>query len=906
MYERAQVENMSSSHSRALTVGRRGALVAMLVVAVAVLPFTGPVAAGDGAAPQVVRVVERVLNPQDRQAKGVRELRERHPQYPVQSWSGIQVEGAGASASLAMGMAANNGPDLFSSEVRHAVSQGLAYPLSEWIGRDGIRADGSPKRRPDGSDDLNGRIDADEAKWDGWMRLPAAMRQAGTIDGQPWGLPRGKGNFVGILFSRSRLAKAGLDPMEPPGDWEEFIRWCRLVYNHDLGSPAVALPSYSFVAWPFMATTGESVIVQERTSPTSGRVYTFNEQEQEQELRAPDTGEDLSGAAVRWRTNVAGEGSLALARFYHRLRWAPWLVDPETGEPVELSEEEVAAGSVEVEGRVVSFEPGEVITGCVMQPSNWLVVERLGRDLALYALFGRDLTAFSWAVDPADLGMMPFPGMTRDQKPVLQNSIEYTIMGKDVARRGGGNEASRKAYRDFLWELMWRRSGDESADEDIRRRVAAGQARFLNPHDLRRLGFGDYVRECPPDYQRLWERIDGGEIELVLEPFMGRWYLFRGFWEREVLDLILRPTGRDFDYKAALKALQRDSERGLMFDRPQEEIDQHRPVARGIAMVLAILVGGCLVLFARSMLRRRPSHVGVYGGYLPWALLAAAVVLVGMWSYYPLLRGTLMAFQDYKVGGGAPFVGLDNFIHVFLDPNFYHYLLTTLEFVIWSMVLSFLTPIVLALMLTEAPWGQMFLRTLFFLPQVTSGLVVTLMWKEMFDGTAAGTINRVCMTLFGWLGFQPVDWLGNPATVMICVILPGVWAGAGITSMIYQAALKSVPDDLYDAAGIDGGGILLKIRYISLPTIMPLILINLVGAFIGTFQGMASIFLLTFGGPGKETMVLGMAIWQEAYVNLRFSIATSYACILGTALIAFTYLQMRILNRVDFRRAGEV
>ena len=264
-----------------------------------------------------------------------------------------------------------------------------------------------------------------------------------------------------------------------------------------------------------------------------------------------------------------------------------------------------------------------------------------------------------------------------------------------------------------------------------------------------------------------------------------------------------------------------------------------------------------------------------------------------------------MAFQNYQVGGAAPFVGLDNFIRVFLDPNFYHYLVTTLEFVFWSMVLSFLTPIVLAFMLTEAPWARMFLRTLFFLPQVTSGLVVTLMWKEMFDGTAAGTINRVCGALFGWLGFEPVDWLGNPATVMICVILPGVWAGAGITSMIYQAALKSVPDDLYDAAGIDGGGLVMKIRYVALPTILPLVLINFVGAFIATFQGMASIFLLTFGGPGKETMVMGMVIWQEAYVNLRFSIATSYACILGTALIAFTFLQMRILNRVDFRRAEE-
>ena len=89
----------------------------------------------------------------------------------------------------------------------------------------------------------------------------------------------------------------------------------------------------------------------------------------------------------------------------------------------------------------------------------------------------------------------------------------------------------------------------------------------------------------------------------------------------------------------------------------------------------------------------------------------------------------------------------------------------------------------------------------------------------------------------------------------------------------------------------------------TIPTILPLVIINFVGAFIGTFQSMGSIFLLTFGGPGKETMVMSMAIWQEAYVNLRFSLATSYAWILGSILIGFTFLQLRVLRRVDFRRA---
>jgi multiple sugar transport system permease protein len=188
---------------------------------------------------------------------------------------------------------------------------------------------------------------------------------------------------------------------------------------------------------------------------------------------------------------------------------------------------------------------------------------------------------------------------------------------------------------------------------------------------------------------------------------------------------------------------------------------------------------------------------------------------------------------------------------------------------------------------------------------MTSALVVTLMWKEMFMGGAQGTINQFLGRVWGLFGqtFVPVDWLGDPQTVMACVILPGVWASAGIGSLIYLAALKSVPEDLYEAASLDGAGMRRKFWHITLPTILPLVLINFVGAFIATFQTMGNIFLLTFGGPGKETMVMSMAIWQEAYVNLRFSIATSYAWILGGILIGFMVLQLRLLRQVDFRQA---
>jgi multiple sugar transport system permease protein len=888
---------------------RMPALLQTVMAAFVTLAVGGTSAgvAAESAAPQYDVTITSRYNTQNRQPRNLREFFQEHPNVHLKQWDGIRMPAEGARASLAMAMAANIGPDIFETDIRQAVSQGLAYPLTEWIGQDGILADGTPKLKDDGTPDLNGQIDADEATWDGWMKIKPLYRQVVTVDGKPYALPNRGGTYVGILFSYRVLRKAGLDPAHPPQTYEEFIYWARKLYQPETKAFGVELTPASWAFAPWVATTGSSIVVQDRKSPTTGKVYTFNEQDTN--LIAPDTGEDLSGVKPTWRCNVASPECTAAVAFYHRLRWQPWMIDPRTGEPIELTEQDVRNGSVTVDGETIEFTPEQVVEGCIGVTNVSLrdTLRRLGRDLGMYPLWAGDMTEFeALGVQPSDLGMMPFPGRTEEQRPVLQASNSFFMIGKDVLRRGGDTDEEKKQYRDIVWNIMTIICSVEGNDENIRRKVAAGQAKFLNPRALKRLGFEDYLREIPVEYLQMWERIESGEILEVVEPFMGKWLQFRDFYQREVIDLVLRPSGRDFDYVKALKDLERDANSGIMFERPRSVLDEYRPRARVIAALVAGVLLVFLILIVRDQLRRTASLAGVYKGILPWAMLLPAVASILVWRYYPLLRGLLMAFQDYKIVGKSPFVGLDNFISIALDPNFYHYILTTFEFVLWNLVLAFFTPIILAVLLTEVPRLKVFFRTLFFLPQMTSGLVVTLMWKEMFAGTATGTINRVLATMAGWFNipFTPVDWLGNPSVVMACVIIPGVWASAGISSLIYLAALKSVPDELYEAASIDGAGIVRRGWHIMLPTILPLILINFVGAFIATFQSMASIFLLTFGGPGKETMVMGMAIWQEAYVNLRFSLATSYAWILGSILIGFTYLQLRILRRVDFRRAG--
>jgi len=259
-----------------------------------------------------------------------------------------------------------------------------------------------------------------------------------------------------------------------------------------------------------------------------------------------------------------------------------------------------------------------------------------------------------------------------------------------------------------------------------------------------------------------------------------------------------------------------------------------------------------------------------------------------------------MAFQDYKIVGETRWAGLDNFILVATDAGFWAAWGRTLRYVGLTLLLGFLTPVLLALMLAEIPRGKVFFRTVYFLPHLTSAMVIALLWKLMYDPTENGMLNRI---LLGF-GASRQTWLQDPGLAMVCCILPGVWAGAGMASLIYVAALQSLPPDYYEAAALDGAGIFSRFRHVTLPQLLPLMVINFVGAFIAAFQGMGSIFLLTFGGPGDATNVLSLAIWKEAYNNLRFSTATTMAWFLGVALIGFTYLQIRILRKVEFRRAA--
>ena len=687
---------------------------------------------------------------------------------------------------------------------------------------------------------------------DEWVAPPAEPAdlwdRVRCVDGHVWALAQPKAAYYGIVYRKDFVRLAGMDPEAPPKTWGEFREWCRRLTVH--GRKAFAIENRPWGFLPWVQSAGGDVIRETRPTPLPSSL-------------TPLPSSPFPLPSSPYEACFDSDAAVAAAEFLQTL---------------------VADGSVRALPTLsLADEVGALFAN--------------GEIAAVFG--GEDLvTRLTETLDfPADeIGLMPFPAAENGGVRVLQAHRHFYAMSESVAHRS-------KEERDMVWKCLSALASGELADEDVRRNVAAGRAMWCRASDLERLGFTAERDALPKAIREMYDDLECGRIKAVTEPWVGFWQAASDLMQRRFLGLLLSDAGANLDCRAALHAITVDANRGLMFDGDKSKIDRHRPLARIILGLVAILV----LVFIALRIRNSKSKASALDTGLrtpdfrlvPWLFLLPAVLSILVWSYYPLVKGAVMAFQDYRIVGESVWIGLDNFIRVASDAGFWKAWGRTFEYVAITLALGFTAPIVLAIMLCEIPRGRILYRFMYFLPHLTSALVVTLLWKLMFDPTENGILNRVLATF----GVERHSWLLDPAWAMTCCIIPGVWAGAGISSLIYIAALSSLPQEYYEAAAIDGAGFFQRLRHVTLPQLAPLMVINFVGAFIAAFQGMGSIFLLTFGGPGDATQVLSLQIWKEAYNNLRFSTATSMAWFLGMALIGFTYLQIRFLRRVEFRRS---
>lgn len=448
--------------------------------------------------------------------------------------------------------------------------------------------------------------------------------------------------------------------------------------------------------------------------------------------------------------------------------------------------------------------------------------------------------------------------------------------------------------------------------------VENGYAQFTQPEMLKEFGYTEYLRLIPEEWQNAFrESVKYGHPE----PYgkncqqVYRWItkpLGQILNDEEIIAAINRGDD-DAARKKIKKILQKGVETAnekMLGIISEEELKFRRLIAFIVTTVIAVVFTTVFVYIWKIFSPPADDPVLSKGKWqfrkykIAYLCLLPAVITIAVWRYYPLIRGVFMAFEDYRVTGyGGGFVGLDNFAHVLFDDEFWYAMWVAIKYSILFILFGFTTPIILAILLQEVPKGKILYRTLYYLPAVVTGLVVIFLWKSFYQPD--GLLNQ----LLGYIGIESrKNWLNDPEWALIACLIPTVWAGMGPGCLIYLAALKTVPDELYEAANIDGAGIWQKIVHITLPSIKGLILINFIGVFIATFQSSSSFILAMTGGgpytPYGQTEVIGLHIFYKAFFYLKFGMATAMAWILGLMLIGFTMIQLKRLRHMEFRTAS--
>jgi len=278
-----------------------------------------------------------------------------------------------------------------------------------------------------------------------------------------------------------------------------------------------------------------------------------------------------------------------------------------------------------------------------------------------------------------------------------------------------------------------------------------------------------------------------------------------------------------------------------------------------------------------------------------WWFLMPALVLLGLFFVVPVLAGLLLSLTDfdlYSVGapGTARFVGLANFRHLLSDATFWKSVGNTLQFVLIGGPLSLATSLAAALLLTSKLVRLRGLfRTIYFAPVVTTLVSVAIVWRYLYH-PRYGLFNF----LRGLVGIGPVDWLGDPHWAMPSIILLAVWKNFGYNMLIFVAGLQTIPENLYEAAAIDGAGAGRRFRHVTVPGLAPTFLFVSVTTMIGFFQLFAEPYVMTQGGPLGATRSLVLFMYEEGFRWWRMGMAAAVAGVLLVITLAGALIQMKL------------
>jgi len=277
--------------------------------------------------------------------------------------------------------------------------------------------------------------------------------------------------------------------------------------------------------------------------------------------------------------------------------------------------------------------------------------------------------------------------------------------------------------------------------------------------------------------------------------------------------------------------------------------------------------------------------------------LGPGLIIFALFTVFALLFAFYLTFHEWSIIEPAkPFVGLRNYQDMLHDKDYGQSIINTVYYTGGSVPVAMAIGLLLAVLLNQPIRFRGMFRTLYYLPVVTPLVVTAIIWKWLFNGDY-GLFNYYLLKTH--LVDDPLLWLSDKNLAMPAVILMTIWGSVGFSMVVYLAGLQSIPEELYEAATIDGAGAIAKFRYITIPLLRPTTLFLLVIGIIGSFQVFTQIFVMTSGGPVDRTTTMVYFIYNAAFKYYEMGYASTLAFGLFALLFVVTLLQLRLYRQAD-------
>ncbi|WP_237700173.1 carbohydrate ABC transporter permease [Caldalkalibacillus thermarum] len=296
-------------------------------------------------------------------------------------------------------------------------------------------------------------------------------------------------------------------------------------------------------------------------------------------------------------------------------------------------------------------------------------------------------------------------------------------------------------------------------------------------------------------------------------------------------------------------------------------------------------------VFVRVYKRLSSERMGEFlTGYV---MLMPAMLLLAIFFFYPILFVFSLAFQDYNLlRNEGTWIGLENFKRLFDDGVFHRSLYNTFFYVIGVVPVQTAIAVLLALIVNANIRGKTFFRAAYFIPSITASVVASLIFLYIYSR------NGMLNSFLSWFGVEPRVWFEDPTFALPSIMVMNIWSTIGQLMVLFLAGLQDIPEDVYEAAAIDGASPVQRFFYITLPLLKPTMFFVVVTGFIGTFQIFDQAFIVSggTGGPQNATMTMALYLYINAFDYMDMGYAAAIAFVLFVIIFTVTVIQKSLFG----------